>query len=168
MAHATILRTEPLASAASLRARPRAACPLLSPRPRPWAPPPFPYPTLFRSVDDTVTAAGRHGRVAGIPHRDVVVDDAVGDPGHQHAAEAILMRREDRKSTRLNSSHLVISYAVFCLTKQNGARDNPEDGAARLCGFATRAPARCLPIALAPPATVGPPTLSLPDALPIC
>src|ERR1022692_3611390 len=33
--------------------------------------------------------------------------------------------RSDRKSTRLNSSHLVISYAVFCLKKKNGSRDFP-------------------------------------------
>src|SRR5438067_8831286 len=61
----------------------------------------FPYTTLFRSVDgDLDLAAGRF--------RDV----AQGVEGH-------LRRRDrDRKSTRLNSSHVSISYAVFCLKKK--------------------------------------------------
>src|ERR1039458_9389296 len=55
----------------------------------------FPYTTLFRSVTDDLQADIAQGA-------DVVVDT-----GH----------RLDRKSTRLNSSHLGISYAVFCLKK---------------------------------------------------
>src|SRR2546426_4127443 len=61
----------------------------------------FPYTTLFRSAAD--------GKVDA-EVRDVDRDDAGG-----------LVRVEDdgdRKSTRLNSSHLVISYAVFCLKKK--------------------------------------------------
>src|SRR3712207_8113861 len=65
----------------------------------------FPYPTLFRSP--TSERAARVGHVAGghpaepqEPHRE-------GEP-----AEG------DRKSTRLNSSHANISYAVFCLKKK--------------------------------------------------
>src|SRR5256885_5054177 len=45
----------------------------------------------------------------------------LGRPVVQHAAQAqgaADQRRRDRKSTRLNSSHLVISYAVFCLKKK--------------------------------------------------
>src|SRR6266446_6386080 len=38
--------------------------------------------------------------------------------GPRHDAQATRVHRRDRKSTRLNSSHLVISYAVFCLQKQ--------------------------------------------------
>src|SRR2546426_1946281 len=38
-------------------------------------------------------------------------------PGNEYAIFLIMMFRIDRKSTRLNSSHLVISYAVFCLKK---------------------------------------------------
>src|SRR5215831_19812513 len=54
----------------------------------------FPYTTLFRSGDEGHAAvAGHRSRVPGRPHRD-------------------------RKSTRLNSSHLGISYAVFCLKKK--------------------------------------------------
>src|SRR5256885_5543746 len=68
----------------------------------------FPYTTLFRSDD------GRHREVealgigVGTQGR---VERVVGEGGEGHAAE-------DRKSTRLNSSHLVISYAVFCLKKK--------------------------------------------------
>src|SRR5256885_3588351 len=57
----------------------------------------FPYTTLFRSLEDQVEHA----------HLRVVQG--------QHAAD---QQRADRKSTRLNSSHLVISYAVFCLKKK--------------------------------------------------
>src|SRR2546426_2012497 len=60
----------------------------------------FPYTTLFRSHEhDRVE---RHG--AARP---------VGAPVARHQAAP-----RDRKSTRLNSSHLVISYAVFCLKKK--------------------------------------------------
>src|SRR5687768_18237113 len=58
----------------------------------------FPYTTLFRSV---------HGA------RRVVVDVL------RHRANRPRPIREDRKSTRLNSSHGYISYAVFCLKKKN-------------------------------------------------
>src|SRR2546426_8570414 len=73
----------------------------------------FPYTTLFRSH------VGEHARRPAehvVFERDALVDryivldlGIVADPhaGHQ-----------DRKSTRLNSSHLVISYAVFCLKKK--------------------------------------------------
>src|SRR5438552_18431431 len=57
----------------------------------------FPYTTLFRSRDPD--ADGAEGRRAC----------RGGDPRHA---------RRDRKSTRLNSSHQIISYAVFCLKKK--------------------------------------------------
>src|SRR5256885_8840452 len=60
----------------------------------------FPYTTLFRSVVIADVAS------AGIP-RDGDLRPAWG-----------LFTFTDRKSTRLNSSHLVISYAVFCLKKK--------------------------------------------------
>src|SRR3712207_8663615 len=75
----------------------------------------FPYTTLFRSVDRGVA-----------PHqRAVLVEDPVPGvlPGLPQA-EAVPLRvggddhRPDRKSTRLNSSHANISYAVFCLKKK--------------------------------------------------
>src|SRR2546426_3052049 len=78
----------------------------------------FPYTTLFRSDPGGEPREPGHPR-AGDEHGNRGVegpDDRLGDQrpvtpaGHRH--------REDRKSTRLNSSHLVISYAVFCLKKK--------------------------------------------------
>src|SRR2546430_4761227 len=62
----------------------------------------FPYTTLFRSLLRHLPA--RNG--------DVGADLAEGARGHPGA------RGRDRKSTRLNSSHSQISYAVFCLKKK--------------------------------------------------
>src|SRR3712207_8327667 len=84
----------------------------------------FPYTTLFRSVADPevgeVAGQGRgvvQGEVGGDlqpvgPGRDVAATLLAGWLGHAHD------RRGDRKSTRLNSSHANISYAVFCLKKK--------------------------------------------------
>src|SRR5256885_8772461 len=68
----------------------------------------FPYTTLFRSVARASAAQRRRGdrRARGADHRRGRGDARDRD------------RRTDRKSTRLNSSHLVISYAVFCLKKK--------------------------------------------------
>src|SRR5256885_6092463 len=63
----------------------------------------FPYTTLFRSPP------GRHGRAGHALHAWLFQLGRV-------LAHALCA---DRKSTRLNSSHLVISYAVFCLKKKN-------------------------------------------------
>src|SRR2546430_6336015 len=65
----------------------------------------FPYTTLFRSV----RGPGRQGqeRPGGGRHHDQRPPG-----GHERASEG------DRKSTRLNSSHSQISYAVFCLKKK--------------------------------------------------
>src|SRR5262245_64193171 len=68
----------------------------------------FPYTTLFRSRDALigVVRAGGTGAVRWPIERLIdVADSATGE-------------RVDRKSTRLNSSHLGISYAVFCLKKK--------------------------------------------------
>src|SRR5205807_9996985 len=79
----------------------------------------FPYTTLFRS--DVEPALGRQS-VWVVEHPDQVdvlfvrLQDPVG-LGADLTAEDELVNR-DRKSTRLNSSHLVISYAVFCLKKK--------------------------------------------------
>src|SRR3712207_8742921 len=64
-----------------------------------------PYTTLFRSV----SAIDKHG-LEGMTSMHAFTLDAV--PAQGHAAI-------DRKSTRLNSSHANISYAVFCLKKTN-------------------------------------------------
>src|SRR5437879_7741571 len=58
-------------------------------------------------------------------------EPAVGDPAEQphrrhHTAAAAEHSRQDRKSTRLNSSHRCISYAVFCLKKKKKYNDKRE------------------------------------------
>src|SRR2546427_9514288 len=71
----------------------------------------FPYTTLFRSpraADDRVHP--QHG--AGHPAADAHPDGGV------RFFRELLVGRRDRKSTRLNSSHSQISYAVFCLKKK--------------------------------------------------
>src|SRR5260221_10377553 len=60
----------------------------------------FPYTTLFRSL-----GTGMTDTIKGFDDAAWFRDDRVG--------------QIDRKSTRLNSSHTVISYAVFCLKKKN-------------------------------------------------
>src|SRR5256885_11633468 len=80
----------------------------------------FPYTTLFRSGDDLV------GDVEDAADQQVV-DRGRDAARWQTCAQAIhvalkLRACRDRKSTRLNSSHLVISYAVFCLKKKTGRR----------------------------------------------
>src|SRR5256885_3055674 len=87
----------------------------------------FPYTTLFRSLLDLVRANRR---------RDVAADTAVAEEATVRLKHGLATRgnvdhrsgsvggpvdeaaKRDRKSTRLNSSHLVISYAVFCLKKK--------------------------------------------------
>src|SRR5256885_10371390 len=68
----------------------------------------FPYTTLFRS------GFGQRGIVAS-PEGCAIQTVLVLKPLQDVAG---IERIEDRKSTRLNSSHLVISYAVFCLKKK--------------------------------------------------
>src|SRR2546430_3963368 len=75
----------------------------------------FPYTTLFRSAD-RVPARRRSGQPAS---RHVV--PRVRSRGHLRHVPALRRHRlgsQDRKSTRLNSSHSQISYAVFCLQKK--------------------------------------------------
>src|SRR3712207_7095986 len=86
----------------------------------------FPYTTLFRSAegagDERVPAVERFAAGAGpvdVEGRAGVVDDrrVVDDPARVDAVEGQAADGLDRKSTRLNSSHANISYAVFCLKK---------------------------------------------------
>src|SRR3712207_7937362 len=73
----------------------------------------FPYTTLFRSK-------------AGLQASRLVVDAAVYDPavvpGLVPGPAPFFLQNQDRKSTRLNSSHANISYAVFCLKKKIKAK----------------------------------------------
>src|SRR3712207_8874323 len=79
----------------------------------------FPYTTLFRSFGVVADLGDPE-----VEHFEVFV--ARGPSGQQHQVAGLevtvddpLLVREDRKSTRLNSSHANISYAVFCLKKKN-------------------------------------------------
>src|SRR5688500_19968321 len=92
----------------------------------------FPYTTLFRSVRT---------------ERDVSVHPSTRLPGTTEIEREIRRRLEseqefavcyadldqDRKSTRLNSSHLVISYAVFCLKKKTEVLVVAQDTAGNAC-----------------------------------
>src|SRR5256885_6973349 len=92
----------------------------------------FPYTTLFRSEGGMTTGEVLRVRAAmkpisTVPRALQTVDTATGEPAvaiNQRSdvcavpaagvvAEAMVALVQDRKSTRLNSSHLVISYAVF-------------------------------------------------------
>src|SRR5205807_9107741 len=81
---------------------------------RPPRPTLFPYTTLFRSCPGWVAATGCGfcGADAGCWATAVMVTAS-------RAKMIQFILALDRKSTRLNSSHLVISYAVFCLKKKN-------------------------------------------------
>src|SRR5690242_21383503 len=83
----------------------------------------FPYTTLFRSDHHAAALDGRRrlvlpaemdrpGNSVGLPARRHDVDGGGGRMGTREDLSG------DRKSTRLNSSHMSISYAVFCLKKK--------------------------------------------------
>src|SRR3989442_11865309 len=86
----------------------------------------FPYTTLFRSLvvdldahvverrDDGLDLLGIH-HVVG----QMVVDLGVSEEAALFSELDEVLQAGDRKSTRLNSSHVRISYAVFCLKKKN-------------------------------------------------
>src|SRR3712207_7335486 len=89
----------------------------------------FPYTTLFRSAPRVVGVAGRLPE--GVRLRQLVASRVVGVGGRvaervgraQQQPAGVVARDadaavRDRKSTRLNSSHANISYAVFCLKKK--------------------------------------------------
>src|SRR5258705_5719467 len=81
----------------------------------------FPYTTLFRSQP-----SARHERHTKLMHHDHHLPP--GLVGLHHAMRlADLLELEDRKSTRLNSSHLGISYAVFCLKKKKNDTPHAPD-----------------------------------------
>src|SRR5688500_19218018 len=93
----------------------------------PSASPPSPSTPLFRSAANTRPGPGGTG--PGADWGCVACADghvhapSTQEPRRHHACRTPQLRLPDRKSTRLNSSHLVISYAVFCLKKK---RDMPD------------------------------------------
>src|SRR5258708_34925091 len=93
----------------------------------------FPYTTLFRSANDTgggalnfgrratISLSGRLGELRmGRDHTPSFLNDWAFDPFTVNGP--VVQKRRDRKSTRLNSSHQIISYAVFCLKKKTLGR----------------------------------------------
>src|SRR5258708_8655552 len=85
----------------------------------------FPYTTLFRSTWSLMRRNGdlRHEMIWALKDISFEVEpgEALGIVGRNGAGRSTLLKilsRIDRKSTRLNSSHQIISYAVFCLKKK--------------------------------------------------
>src|SRR5207253_8890792 len=94
----------------------------------PPSPPLFPYTTLFRSPSPDLlnqTGERRNAARAYRRRREEATGGPAGrtdhlfGPGRKAGRAAPAEGRGDRKSTRLNSSHVAISYAVFCLKKKN-------------------------------------------------
>src|SRR2546422_6193870 len=86
----------------------------------------FPYTTLFRSLGNPgLPLAGRSlgtvsaGSAARVPRSRGSARPVLALQGRDLAADPHGRAERDRKSTRLNSSHGYISYAVFCLKKKN-------------------------------------------------
>src|SRR5690349_22137057 len=90
----------------------------------------FPYTTLFRSGSRVGTGSPRraaqlHALGMGLEVVDIRgnVDTRVGKVRSGEYDAVLLARAGDRKSTRLNSSHVEISYAVFCLKKKKKKKE---------------------------------------------
>src|SRR5690606_41103947 len=100
--------------------------------PRPPRPPLYPYTTLFRSLEVEAAQANIEELEARLEAERIRLEDhtirspidGVIEACRVRGGEAVGTTTElfvvvDRKSTRLNSSHVKISYAVFCLKKKN-------------------------------------------------
>src|SRR5258708_9490728 len=108
----------------------------------------FPYTTLFRSPQSAPLCLAReegHWSVASTlpsemkgPHRNGPFKEAF----NHHFLLVYGTKGTDRKSTRLNSSHQIISYAVFCLKKK---KQNNKNNKIKLEFFATGTNKRCTP-----------------------
>src|SRR3712207_8086371 len=77
----------------------------------------FPYTTLFRSL---VVPSGAVAIGADIVAAEVEQEALAASDNMKHVANI----KQDRKSTRMNSSHANISYAVFCLKKKKKTEEN--------------------------------------------
>src|SRR5262245_63568950 len=113
-------------------------------RPPPPRPTLFPYTTLFRSPNSAgqaaMPAAQTHKPIAASRAGDAAAIDcpkSVRDWAGRRLCQLLSERGRDRKSTRLNSSHLGISYAVFCLKKKK--QNNKHKGSRTSGEILTRA-----------------------------
>src|SRR5438105_11504925 len=88
----------------------------------------FPYTTLFRSRAEITDHLHHHGHAGVAAGRRADLRRAGGPIRPPH--------RSDRKSTRLNSSHEWISYAVFCLKKKKNKKKCTR-GTSEACGMTT-------------------------------
>src|SRR2546429_2467251 len=82
----------------------------------------FPYTTLFRSINTIL----RHNKSVGNDPHGIAIKPVDQEKRQVKKAKDAETTREfglDRKSTRLNSSHGYISYAVFCLKKKKKSTD---------------------------------------------
>src|SRR5690554_7743277 len=92
--------------------------------PLPPTPPLFPYTTLFRSIQiqrlGQIYGFAPESRTEGGVNIQRIITEfgELGVVMNRHVASALGAGLGDRKSTRLNSSHVRISYAVFCLKKK--------------------------------------------------
>src|SRR5690348_18121511 len=89
----------------------------------------FPYTTLFRSVagEPAQTAPRAVATLRDVSEAYLSVGFHVPAARHPDLAALDVAAILDRKSTRLNSSHPSISYAVFCLKKNNGVIHHPHE-----------------------------------------
>src|SRR3712207_8243464 len=92
----------------------------------------FPYTTLFRSAAVDEERRGTYGPRPGLRDRPWRREDDAALSGRRGEQWLLFPlrgrgRRPDRKSTRLNSSHANISYAVFCLKKINTQDNHTHD-----------------------------------------
>src|SRR3712207_7711356 len=83
----------------------------------------FPYTTLFRSFPLSTIIHELHNKDRSLFtdfSRSHIFDELVKDSNGGHSLQTLIEQHfpKDRKSTRLNSSHANISYAVFCLKKK--------------------------------------------------
>src|SRR5256885_11546368 len=98
----------------------------------------FPYTTLFRSLTTTSLPPAEIHRI-GLSEVDRIVGEMTALAKANGYNDLASFREhiekdpkyKDRKSTRLNSSHLVISYAVFCLKKKK--KSNIDNARSRAC-----------------------------------
>src|SRR5438552_8317354 len=90
--------------------------------PLPPTSPLFPYTTLFRSIPTHKIWQEKFKAIAaeypGIQSEHRYVDALALELVREPARFQVIVTNKDRKSTRLNSSHQIISYAVFCLKKK--------------------------------------------------